>query len=113
MEIARAEKKIGSSLEAAPQVFVTDEDLMSGLAGVDMAEVCITSAIEVAGKAIPEGAFTLPNEPGVGVVVTLAQGQKCARSWRITNDVGSDPAYPHLSARDAAAMREIDAKAVA
>jgi len=113
LEIARAEKKIGSSLEAAPQVFVTDEDLMSGLAGVDMAEVCITSAIEVAGKAIPEGAFTLPNEPGVGVVVTLAQGQKCARSWRITNDVGSDPAYPHLSARDAAAMREIDAKAVA
>jgi len=113
LEIARAEKKIGSSLEAAPQVFVTDEDLMSGLAGVDMAEVCITSAIEVSGKAIPEGAFTLPGEPGVGVVVTLAQGRKCARSWRITKDVGSDPAYPDLSARDAAAMREIDAGAVA
>jgi len=113
LEIARAEKKIGSSLEAAPQVFVTDEDLMSGLAGVDMAEVCITSAIEVSGKAIPEGAFTLPSEPGVGVVVTLAQGRKCARSWRITKDVGSDPAYPDLSARDAAAMREIDARAVA
>ncbi|MBL8882525.1 MAG: isoleucine--tRNA ligase [Hyphomicrobium sp.] len=113
LEIARAEKRIGSSLEAAPQVFVTDEDLMSGLAGVDMAEVCITSAIDVSGKAIPEGAFTLPNEPGVGVVVKLAQGRKCARSWRITDDVGSDPAYPDLSARDAAAMREIDAKAVA
>jgi isoleucyl-tRNA synthetase len=49
----------------------------------------------------------------VGVVVTLAQGRKCARSWRITKDVGADPAYPDLSARDAAAMREIDAKAVA
>ncbi|HMN37439.1 MAG TPA: isoleucine--tRNA ligase [Hyphomicrobium sp.] len=113
LEIARAEKSIGSSLEAAPQVFVTDQDLMDGLAGVDMAEVCITSAIEVSDQAIPQGAFRLPNEPGVGVVVRRADGKKCARSWRITRDVGSDPAYPDLSARDAAAMREIDAKAVA
>ena len=33
-----------------------------------------------------------------------------ARSWRITTDVGSNSAYPDLSARDAAAMREIDGK---
>jgi isoleucyl-tRNA synthetase len=77
-----------------------------------MAEVCITSAITVSDKVIPEGAFTIASEPGVGVVVKLAEGKKCARSWRITSDVGSDPAYPDLSARDAAAVREIDAKAV-
>ena len=112
LEVARANKKIGSSLEAAPDVYVTDPDLMAGLDGVDMAEVCITSAITVSDKAIPAGAFTLPNEPGVGVVVNLAEGKKCARSWRITKDVGSDKAYPDLSARDAAAVREIDAKAV-
>ena len=112
LEVARANKKIGSSLEAAPAVYVTDPDLMVGLDGVDMAEVCITSAITVSDKAIPEGAFTLPNEPGVGVVVNLADGTKCARSWRITKDVGSDKDYPDLSARDAAAIREIDAKAV-
>ena len=111
LEIARAEKKIGSSLEAAPQVFVTDPDLMVGLDGVDMAEVCITSAIAVSDKAAPAGAFTLPGVDGVGVVVALAEGKKCARSWRITQDVGSDKAYPDLSARDAAAMREIDARA--
>ena len=111
LEIARAEKKIGSSLEAAPQVFVTDPDLMVGLAGVDMAEVCITSAISVSDKAAPAGAFTLSGVDGVGVVVALADGTKCARSWRITQDVGSDAAYPDLSARDAAAVREIDARA--
>ncbi|MFT3732055.1 MAG: isoleucine--tRNA ligase [Hyphomicrobium sp.] len=111
LEIARAEKKIGSSLEAAPDVFVTDADLMVGLDGVDMAEVCITSDISISSDAPPAGAFTLPNEPGVGVVVKRAEGTKCARSWRITKDVGSDPAYPDLSARDAAAMREIDAGA--
>ncbi|MBR2537542.1 MAG: isoleucine--tRNA ligase [Hyphomicrobium sp.] len=112
LEIARAEKKIGSSLEAAPQVYVTDPDLMVGLDGVDMAEVCITSAITVSDKSAPAGAFALPGVDGVGVVVALAEGKKCARSWRITKDVGSDKAYPDLSARDAAAMREIDARAV-
>ncbi len=112
LEVERANKKIGSSLEAAPAVYVTDPDLMVGLDGVDMAEVCITSAISVSDKAIPDGAFTLPNEPGVGVVVHKAEGTKCARSWRITKDVGSDKAYPDLSARDAAAVREIEKQAV-
>ena len=81
---------------------------MSGLDGVDMAEVCITSAISVSAKVAPDGAFALPNEPGVGVVVHKAEGTKCARSWRITKDVGSDRAYPDLSARDAAAVRELE-----
>ena len=113
LEIERANKKIGSSLEAAPEVYITDADLMAGLDGVDMAEVCITSDISVRGNAAPAGAFTLPNEPGVGVIVKRAEGMKCARSWRITKDVGSDPAYPDLSARDAAAVREIDAAVAA
>ena len=112
LEVERASKKIGSSLEAAPSVYVTDPDLMSGLDGVDMAEVCITSAISVSDQAAPAGAFALPNEPGVGVVVHKAEGTKCARSWRITKDVGSDKAYPDLSARDAAAVREIEKQAV-
>jgi isoleucyl-tRNA synthetase len=113
LEIERANKKIGSSLEAAPDVYVTDPDLISGLEGVDMAEVCITSDISISDKAAPAGAFTLPNEEGVAVVVKRAEGKKCARSWRITKDVGSDPAYPDLSARDAAAVREIDAQVTA
>jgi isoleucyl-tRNA synthetase len=113
IEIERANKKIGSSLEAAPEVYVSDPDLMAGLEGVDVAEVCITSDISVLAKPAPAGAFTLPNEPGVGVVVKRAVGKKCARSWRITTDVGSDSDFPDLSARDAAAVREIDAAAAA
>ena len=112
LEVERANKKIGTSLEAAPAVYVTDPDLMSGLDGVDMAEVCITSAITVSDKAIPAGAFTLLSEPGVGVVVNRAEGTKCARSWRITKDVGSDKDYPDLSARDAVAVRELEKLAV-
>jgi isoleucyl-tRNA synthetase len=40
-------QEIGSSLEAAPQVFIAEKDLMAALDGVDLAEVCITSGIEV------------------------------------------------------------------
>ncbi len=108
LEIARAEKKIGSSLEAAPEVFVGDGELIKALDGLDFAEVCITSAITVKPGAGPADAFTMPDVAGVAVTFATAAGKKCARSWRITNDVGADPAYPDLSARDAKAMREID-----
>ena len=111
LELERAAKRIGSSLEAAPEVYITDQELLDGIAGLDMAEVCLTSAITIRESAAPEGAFQLAGVAGVGVVPKLAVGKKCARSWRITTDVGSDPAYPDLSARDAAAMREIDAMA--
>ena len=113
LEIERANKKIGSSLEAAPQVFIDDKDLLAALDGIDLAEVSITSGIEVVAGKAPAGAFTLGEVAGVGVVPKPAEGRKCARSWRITRDVGSDPAFPELSARDAAAVRELDARTAA
>jgi isoleucyl-tRNA synthetase len=109
LEIERANKRIGSSLEAAPEVFVTGPELVKALEGIDLAEIAITSAATLKSDTPPVGAFTDPDVPGVAVVSHLATGKKCARSWRITTDVGSDPAYPDLSARDAAAVREIDA----
>ncbi len=109
LEIERANKKIGSSLEAAPQVFIADDALLAAVKSIDFGEVCITSGVEVlAGE--PKGqAFALEDVPGVAVVPKAASGRKCARSWRITADVGSDPEFPDLSARDAAAVREFDA----
>ena len=108
LEIERANKRIGSSLEAAPQVFVADDALLRTLEGVDLAEICITSAIGLSADRTPADAFALADVAGVSVVSKLAEGKKCARSWRITKDVGSDPAFPTLSARDAAAVREFD-----
>ncbi|MGE0767373.1 MAG: class I tRNA ligase family protein, partial [Hyphomicrobiaceae bacterium] len=114
LEIERAAKRIGSSLEAAPLVYLADQTLLDGLDGIDFAEICITSGIGVTvDDAPPPEAFRLPDVAGVAVVPQHATGEKCARSWRYTTDVGSDPDYPELSARDAAAMREIDGKAAA
>ena len=101
---------MGSSLEAAPVVYVADRVLFDVIADIDLAEACIVSAAKLVAGAPPSTAFTLPDIPGVGVVVKPAEGRKCARSWRITQDVGSDPTYPDLSARDAAAVRERDAQ---
>jgi len=110
LEIERKDKRIGSSLEAAPVVHVADPDLRRALDGQDFAEICITSAIRIDGSEGPDGAFTLSEVPKVSVVPQLAEGRKCARSWRITSDVGSDPLYPDVSARDAQALRELGFK---
>jgi isoleucyl-tRNA synthetase len=111
LELERAAKRIGSSLEAAPEVYVADKEMLRALEGVDLAEVSITSAAKLIAKAPPKVAFALPDVPGVGVVPKLAQGRKCARSWRILPDVGADPEFPDLSPRDAAAVREFDERA--
>ena len=107
LEIERAKKAIGASLEAAPTVYIADPALAEAVRGLDLAEICITSGIAVVEGEAPQEAFRLDEVAGVGVVPGLAGGCKCARSWRFTDDVGSDPAFPDVSARDAAALREL------
>ncbi len=109
LEIERKDKRIGSSLEAAPVVHVSDPELASALEGLDFEEICITSGIEIVAGEGPQDAFRLPEVAGVAVEPRLAEGVKCARSWRVTQDVGSDSAYPDVSARDAAALHELAA----
>jgi len=106
LEIARRDKMIGSSLEAAPQVFIANAELFAALDGVDLAEIAITSQVAVGTGGGPADGFRLDEVPGVTVVFGKAEGTRCARSWKILPDVGSDPEYPDLSPRDAQAMRE-------
>ncbi|TXM76396.1 isoleucine--tRNA ligase [Methylobacterium sp. WL12] len=109
LEIERAAKRIGASLEAAPTVSIADPDLLTALDGVDFADVCITSAIRIEAGEGPADAFRLDDVKGVAVVPVRAEGRKCARSWRVTPEVGSDPDYPDVTPRDALALREWDA----
>jgi len=106
LEVERAAKRIGSSLEASPVIYVADRDVLATLFDVDLAEVCITSNYEVREGDAPAEAFRLPAVPGVAVVVEKAFGIKCARSWKISPEVGADPDYPDVTPRDAAALRE-------
>jgi isoleucyl-tRNA synthetase len=109
LEIERAHKRIGSSLEAAPVIYISDPELFAAVVDVDFAEVAITSDYTLVEGDAPPDAFRLDDVKGVAVEVRLAEGRKCARSWKILPSVGSDPAYPDVSPRDAQALREWEA----
>jgi isoleucyl-tRNA synthetase len=109
LELERAAKRIGSSLEAAPVVYVADPDLFGIAADADLAELCITSDATLVEGEGPASAFRLDDVASVAVEPRLAQGRKCARSWKISPAVGSDPQYPDVTPRDAQALREWDA----
>jgi isoleucyl-tRNA synthetase len=76
LEIERREKRIGSSLEAAPVVALADPALLAAFDGLDAAEIFRTSSAR-----FKEGA------DGVSVDPALAEGEKCARCWRILTEV--------------------------
>jgi len=99
LEAARRDKIIGGALDAWPVVTAPSATL-AAFKGLDAAEVFRTS-----------GAELVEGGDAVTVVVQTADHPKCARSWRRVPDVGSDPAYPDLSARDADAVRWLDARA--
>ena len=105
LEIERAGKRIGSSLEAAPVVHVSNPDLYAAVVGVDLAEICITSAatLESAkGRRTRSACLRFRRRRGH----QTRRGSKCARSWKITPTVGTDPQYPDVTPRDAQALRE-------
>jgi isoleucyl-tRNA synthetase len=106
LEVERAAKNIGSSLEASPLVYVSDRTVFETLFDIDLAEVCITSNTMATNEDAPADAFRLNEVPGVAVVVEKAVGTKCARSWKILPTVGEDAEYPDVSPRDAQALRE-------
>ena len=107
LEIERAEKRIGSSLQAAP-VVSAPQGLIEAVDGLDFAEICITSDISLSagtdGEAPAKGAFTLEEVPGVSVVPVPAVGEKCARCWRFLPEVGDAKAWPQTCGRCAGTL---------
>jgi len=98
LELERSAKRIGSSLQAALDLYVPAESAAL-LRGVDLAELCIASAGRVIVAPPPAEAFTLPDLPGIGVVVRDAPGDRCERCWRVLPEVGSAPGHADLCRR--------------
>jgi isoleucyl-tRNA synthetase len=89
LEEQRTAKVIGSSLEAAPTVYLSSELAAVVTNPETFADLCITSQITIVGWDAPEGAFTLDDVAGVGVVFGMSDGKKCQRCWKILPDVGT------------------------
>ncbi|MDA8892872.1 isoleucine--tRNA ligase [Hyphomicrobiales bacterium] len=107
IELERQEKRIGSSLEAFPTVFISNKEYLKIFSDIDLAEIFITSQAILKEGDGPSDAFRLDEMKMVSVECNLSNGRKCNRSWKILPEVGTDPDYPDLSIRDADVMREI------
>jgi isoleucyl-tRNA synthetase len=107
LELARADKKIGSSLQAGPVLF-TEPRYDKALEGLDLDEVCITCGLERQrfGGQPPEH-FALPDVPGVAVAFRAAEGEKCERCWRVLPEVGKDKTHPSLCVRCSDAVEHL------
>ncbi len=90
LELERREKRIGSSLQARPIVYISDADLKAAVDGLDLAEISITSDIEISSDKGADDAFTLDDVAGISVVHQNAEGGKCSRCWMILPEVADD-----------------------
>ena len=109
LQVQRNDKVIGSSLEAAPKVYVTDRALLDAFEDEAAEDIFITSAAELIHGDAPGGAFTLDDTEGVGVVFERASGVKCARSWKYFDPATALEGFPDITPRDALAVKEWDA----
>lgn len=82
IELKRASKVIGSSLEADVTIYVNAETA-NKIKDIDWAELTIVSKATIIIKSPPANSFKLDELEDIGVVVKLADGEKCARCWQI------------------------------
>jgi isoleucyl-tRNA synthetase len=106
LELERAAKNIGSSLEAAPTLYVADKTDADLLKSIPFEEVAITSGIHIVSGEAPPGAFALSDVKGMAVIANLSAGKKCERCWRVLTEVGSHADHPELCDRCDGAVAE-------
>lgn len=112
LELARADRKIGSSLEAQVLLKVDSPELKQKLSTLSdgLTGLFITSQASVLseGKDFAEGNGYLAdvNEAGVRVVVLPALGKKCGRCWKFSEKVGSISAFPEYCDQCASALEQ-------
>ena len=98
LELKRADKVIGASLEANLKVFVDDDkyDAISALTE-ELPALLIVSAAEVCKDSV-NGEYKGDLE-GVSFTVTKASGNKCERCWSYSDTVGKFEDHPTLCER--------------
>lgn len=97
LELKRADKVIGSSLEADMVIYATGDEYDKLMAVKDILPTAfIVSRVEVVKDGEPEfkGETT-----GLGFTIKKASGNKCERCWMYSDTVGSCPEHPTLCAR--------------
>ena len=86
IEKARNDGDVGGSLQAISHLYLSQEQA-SLFADQDMAALFITSAAHMHQSEAPKEAFTLDDVSDVGVIIEPASGGKCARCWKVLEEV--------------------------
>ena len=91
LELARAEKQIGKSLDAKVTVFAPGAEDFALLDAfrAELPTLFIVSDVTLVNGAIPAEAHTEEGET-IGVLVGAAEGEKCDRCWNYTKDAFHD-----------------------
>ena len=82
IEVKRANKDIGASLEADVEIYL-EEDYLKIVKDLDLSESFITSKVEVKKMIDNNNLFKLGEIENIKVLVKKATGQKCPRCWKI------------------------------
>ena len=95
LEQARADKTIGSSLEAAVTLYCSDEmyDFLNAIPMDELADLMIVSHVDLVKS---EGGVKGLTE-GLGMSVAHAAGNKCLRCWKFDTAVGEDGLCPRCA----------------
>ncbi len=114
IEAARRDGLVGSSLQAAVTLPLSPADA-EAFGSLDWAELAIVSSATVSVDAAPVSGFAargLGDEaPQPAPSVGVAPGHKCARCWRVLDEVGQVAAHPALCLRCAAVVPDRSAAA--
>ena len=101
LEVARADKQIGKSLDAKLTIYTSDKDVTELLEsfGDELETVFIVSGCKLSSESAPAGAFTECIDARIaGVLVEAADGVRCDRCWKYSTDTHAD-GDSHLCAR--------------
>lgn len=101
IEQARADKRIGGSLEASVTLYA-DADLAAKLTslGEELRFVLLTSGAQVADYALAtEDAQQSEVVKGLKIALQKAEGEKCPRCWHYTSDIGQNAEHADVCGR--------------
>ena len=108
LEAARAEKRIGGSLEAQIHL-AAPESIYPVLERYRDQLRYLFIVSDVVLEKIPAS----NGDSGLTITVSKAPGQKCERCWNYSIHVGEDKTYPTVCERCSAVLAEIEAAAAA
>jgi isoleucyl-tRNA synthetase len=111
LELARKDKIIGHSLDAAVSLALP-KDLLRGLEDYqdELRSICIVSAVEFRGEGTIEEGYESQEYPGLVIKVLPSSFPKCERCWVHDSAIGDDREHPDLCSRCVQVVKEFEGR---